>query len=121
MMPAPRLTLALSPPFARLRRELSRTAQGGEGRKLAHLDVPAGALLRALLAAGAEFHFETVRLTPVHRFDDGLVLAVLPAVAAVEAQAAAHAALRLDDGLVPRQAQVHLPIRVPEALGHRDR
>src|SRR5574341_148398 len=113
MMPAPRLTLALSPPFARLRRELSRTAQGGEGRKLAHLDVPAGALLRALLAAGAEFHLETVRLTLVHRLDDGLVLAVLPAVAAVEAQPAAHTALRFGDHLVPGEAEIHFPVHVP--------
>src|SRR3989304_297736 len=81
---------------------------------LPHLDIPAGTFLRALLAALAELQLDPSRLPSLERLDHGLVLAVLPAVVALEAQAAAHAALGLRDGLLAREARVDLPVRFHE-------
>src|SRR5512133_232448 len=64
---------------------------------LSHFDVVRRALLRALVAALAEFELEPVRLPLLERLDHRLVGTVLPAVVALETGAARQAAWGLVD------------------------
>jgi hypothetical protein len=69
---------------------------------LVHLDKAAGAVFRTFLAAIAEFQFKLVRFALDQRLDDGVVLTVTPAIAAVETFTTAHTSLRFGQGLVLR-------------------
>src|SRR5512139_1803226 len=88
---------------------------------LAHFNVPAGTLLRTLLAPGAELQLDSVRLPRGYGLLDGSLLAVLPAGVALEAHPAGQAPLGLGDGLLRGEAQIDLAVGLGGAFVHRDR
>ena len=89
---------------------------GGHGRLLLsnHVDVTAGALLRALLAAVAELELDLV-VFAFRQFGERVVRAVHPACLAVHAHAARHAALGLRRAPRPRARPCSISVSSPRS------
>ena len=65
-----------------------------------HLDISAGAVFSALVAALAEFKFKFIRLIGKQRFDNCTVLTETPALPAFEARPAAETAFGFIDAIL---------------------
>ena len=84
-----------------------------------HLNITAGAVFGALVAALAEFQLECIGLPGQERFDDSAVLTIAPALPAFEAHAATHTTPGFIDELFLGQSFGNLGLERFEPLGGR--